>query len=146
MSRVKLQSLIRENNQYPINGFTSKPYKNTNHHNLNDSFKKKGFVYNIWLSENQCERMKIKLIDKSNPSHTIGKNGEEFKIYNISQTDFIKPKRKKSISKPKVVKQTPSLSLTPSSNDKRIEMLEKMVIHLYDKLGYSIEDELKDLL
>lgn len=140
MSSLKrLKSLQRENKPYPINGYTSKPYQYQNHHNLNDSFEENGFEYNIWLSENQCERMKIKLIDKSHPSYTIGKSGEEFKIYNISQTDFIKPKRKKSVSKPKVVK--------PSSDEMRIQMLEKMVIHLYDKLGYSISDvDLKDLL
>jgi hypothetical protein len=79
------------------------------------------------------------VIDKSHPSYTIGRNGEEFKIYNISQTDFIEPKRKKSVSKPKVEK--------PSSDEMRIQMLEKMVIHLYDKLDYSISDvDLKDLL
>lgn len=139
MSKVKLQSLLKENKGYPINGYTSKSYQSQNHHNLNESFEKNGFEYNIWLSEKQCERMKIKLIDKSNPSHTVGKNGEEFKIYNISQTDFIKPKRKKSVSNPKVVNPTPTKPST-SSKDIRIEMLEKMVIHLYDKLGYSMED------
>jgi hypothetical protein len=139
MSRIKLQSLLKEKKQYPINGYTSKPYRYQNHHNLNESFNKNGFEYNIWLSENQCERLGIKVIDKSHPSYTIGRNGEEFKIYNISQTDFIEPKRKKSVSKPKVEK--------PSSDEMRIQMLEKMVIHLYDKLDYSISDvDLKDLL
>lgn len=135
----KLQNLIKQNKGYPINGYTSKPYQSQNHHNLNMSFNKNGFQHNIWLSEKQCERLGIKLIDKNNPSYTISRWGEENEIFNISQTDFIKPKRKKSVSKPKIEKSL-------QSDIKRIEMLEKMVIHLYDKLNYSIEDELKDLL
>lgn len=139
MSKVKLQSLLKENKPYPINGYTSTPYKNQNHHNLNESFEENGFEYNIWVSEKQCERLSIKLIDKDNPSYTLNRWGDESKIYNISQTDFIKPKRKKSVSKPKIEKSLPS-------DIKRIEILEKMVIHLYDKLDLSMEDVVKDLL
>lgn len=137
----KLQTLIKENKPYPINGYTSNPYQNQNHHNLNESFKNNGFEYNIWVSEKQCERLGINLIDKNNPSYTVGRWGEENEIFNISQTDFIKPKRKKSVSKPKVKKPLPS-------DDERFRILGKMIIHLYDKLDYSLEDVdgLKDLL
>lgn len=144
MNRIKIETLIKEKKQYPINGFTQKPYKSQNYHNLNDSKVKNGFEHNIWLSENQCERLGVKLIEKDNPSYTVGRFGEENKIFNISQTDFIKPKRKKSVTEPKVEKLIPS---TPSSDEKRIEMLEIMVLHLYGKLGYSINDvNVKDFL
>ena len=140
MSIVKLKSVIKENKPYPINGVTTKPYKNNNHLNLNDSFRKNEFEYNIWLSEKQCESLGITLIDKLNPSYTISRWGVKNEIFNISQTDFFKPKRKKSVSKPKVVKSLPS-------DEIRIEMLERMVINLYNELGYSMSDvDTKDLL
>ena len=74
------------------------------------------------MSENQCIKMGITVIDKNNPSQTIDRFGNTSKIFNISQTDFIKPTVKK------VVKRKPT---TKTTQLQRIERLEKLVVELY---------------
>ena len=104
----KLQTLVKVKPSYPINGFTSKNYKNSNFKTLNDSCEKNGYEYNIWFSENQCNRSGLKLIDRK-PTYTMDRRGYTFKVYNISQTDYKLPikkqPKKKSVSKPKTQKQ-----------------------------------------
>lgn len=126
MTKTKLQSLVEEKISYPINGFTQQPYKNSNHHNLNESYKKNGFTHNIWMSENQCMKMGITVIDKNNPSHTIGRYGDESKVFNISQTNYIKSTVKKVVVKK---------STTQSTQLQRIEKLEEMVVKLYEMVN-----------
>lgn len=141
---TKLQRLVKENHSYPTNGFTNTNYKNINYHTLNESCKKNRFKYNIWFSENQCMKSGLQLIDKT-PTHTVDIKGNTFKVYNISQTDYKLPVKKqvkkKTVSNPKEEIQV------VQNNDLKIQILEKLVINLYDKLGYEIDDiYLKELL
>ena len=119
MSKVKLKSVVRNNPSFPTNGFTTKSYKNTNHKTLNDSFESNGFTYNIWLSENQCNQMGYVVTNKSNHTYTVNRYGDKSEIYNISQTDYFKLKRKNQKNK--------STQLTQLE---RIERLEKLVVEL----------------
>ena len=144
---TKLQRLIGNKNSYPTNGFTFKNYKNSNYKTLNESCKKNGYEYNIWFSENQCIKSGLQLIDNK-PTYTMDRRGYTFKVYNISQTDYKLPMKKQpkknSVSKPQTQKQPIQMF---QSNDLRVKMLEKMVINLYDKLGYSMSDvDLENLL
>lgn len=141
---TKLQRLVKENHSYPTNGFTNTNYKNTNYHTLNESCKTNDYTYNIWFSENQCMKRGLQLIDKT-PTHTVDRKGNTFKVYNISQTDYKLPVKKqvkeKTVSNPKEEIQV------VQNNDLKIQILEKLVINLYDKLGYEIDDiYLKELL
>ena len=122
MTKIKLQTLVKQKVSFPTNGYTQQPYQNTNYHNLNKSVTKNKFPHNIWMSENQCIKMGITVIDKNNPSQTIDRFGNTSKIFNISQTDFIKPTVKK------VVKRKPT---TKTTQLQRIERLEKLVVELY---------------
>lgn len=124
MSKIKLTSVVKNNPSFPTNGFTEKPYKNTNYHTLNDSYKKNGFTHNIWLSKNQSLRVGLKVIDSDNPTYTVDRFGNQSEIFNISQTNYFKPKRKtqkKVTTKPTQITQL-----------ERIERLEKLVVELYE--------------
>ena len=122
MTKIKLQTIVKQKVSFPTNGYTQQPYQNTNLHNLNKSVTTNKFPHNIWMSENQCIKMGITVIDKNNPSQTIDRFGNTSKIFNISQTDFIKPTVKK------VVKRKPT---TKTTQLQRIERLEKLVVELY---------------
>jgi len=119
MSKVKLRETINENPTYPKNGITQKPYKKTNYKTLNESYQQNGYTHNVWVTEKQCERVNVKVIDKNQKVHIVDRFGNKTDIFNISQTDFMKPKVKKSISG----KQTQL---------QRIETLEKLVHHLLE--------------
>ena len=125
MTKIKLQTLVKQKVSFPTNGYTQQPYQNTNYHNLNKSVTKNKFPHNIWMSENQCIKMGITVIDKNNPSQTIDRFGNTSKIFNISQTDFIKPTVKK------VVKRKSPTKTIQTTQLQRIERLEKLVVELY---------------
>lgn len=114
MSKTKLNQTVRENPSYPKNGVTQKSYKNTNHHTLNESYEINGYIHNVWVTEKQCEKIGVSVIDRNNQTYTVDRFGKQTEIFNISQTDFMKPRKKKSVSgKPTQLQ--------------RIEILEKLV-------------------
>lgn len=92
MSKVKLKETVRENPTYPKNGVTQKSYKNTNYHTLSKSYKDNRYISNVWVTENQCEKIGVMVIDRNNLTHTVDRFGKQTKIFNISQTDFMNKK------------------------------------------------------
>jgi antirestriction protein ArdC len=119
MSKVKLNQTVRENPMYPKNGITQKSYKNTNYHTLNESYENNEYIYNVWVTEKQCESVGVSVTDRSNQTHTVDRFGNQTEIFNISQTDFMKPRKKKSVS-------------SKPTQLQRIETLEKLVHHLLE--------------
>lgn len=123
MSKLGLTSLIKQNPNTPTNGYTNDSYRNTNVDSLNESFIKNSYPYNIWLTENQCGKFSINVVDKNNPSFTVDRFGKKSIVYNISQTDFIKP-----IVSRKIVRG--SRDYKNKTQLQRIEDLEKIVNEL----------------
>ena len=119
MSKIKLKQTVRENPSYPKNGVTQKSYKNTNHHTLNESYETNGYIHNVWVTEKQCENIGVRVTDRNHQTHTIDRFGNQTEIFNISQTDFMKPRKKKSVS-------------NKPTQLQRIETLEKLVHHLLE--------------
>jgi len=126
MSKTKLNQTVKENPMYPKNGVTQKSYKNTNHHTLNESYESNGYIHNVWVTEKQCESVGVSVTDRSNQTHTVDRFGKQTEIFNISQTDFMKPRKKKSVScKPTQLQ--------------RIETLEKLVHNLLENQSQQVE-------
>jgi len=126
MSKIKLKQTVIENSSYPKNGVTQKSYKNTNYHTLNESYENNGYIHNVWVTEKQCESVGVSVTDRSNQTHTIDRFGNQTEVFNISQTDFMKPRKKKSVS-------------SKPTQLQRIEILEKLVNTLLENQSQQRE-------